>query len=86
MRGPRWVYARYFEQEPVYEELYDLAQDPLEAHNRAADPALAEVLAPAIAYAENGFPVSELIAFYWDRSVERLSTHPGFSWPCPEVP
>ena len=37
-----------------------------------------QVLAPAIAYAENGFPVSELIAYYWDASVRRLGDQPGF--------
>ncbi|MHC4055806.1 gamma-glutamyltransferase, partial [Bradyrhizobium sp. 25ACV] len=30
------------------------------------------VLAPAIRYAEEGFPLSELIAFYWDRNVAIL--------------
>jgi len=28
-----------------------------------------EILAPAIQYAENGFPLTELIAYYWGRSV-----------------
>jgi gamma-glutamyltranspeptidase/glutathione hydrolase len=36
-----------------------------------------EVLAPAIRYAEEGFPVSELIAYYWQRS-EGLKRYPGF--------
>ena len=36
------------------------------------------ILAPAIAYAEEGFPVSELIAHYWDLSVRRLGDQPGF--------
>jgi len=35
VRARRWVYSRYFEQEPVYEELYDLAADPLQEHNLA---------------------------------------------------
>jgi len=33
---------------------------------------LAEVLAPAIRYAEEGFPVSEIIALYWAASVGKL--------------
>ena len=33
---------------------------------------LGQDLAPAIRYAREGFPVSELIAFYWDRNVEIL--------------
>ena len=32
-------YLRYFEQDPVYEELYDLRTDPHESVNLAADPA-----------------------------------------------
>ncbi|MHA1126827.1 MAG: gamma-glutamyltransferase [Candidatus Heimdallarchaeota archaeon] len=37
---------------------------------------LKEVLKPAIYYAENGFPVSELVAFSWYRAIEKLSEHP----------
>lgn len=40
---------------------------------------MSEILAPAIDYAEHGFPVSELIAYYWRRSVPRLSEYPGFN-------
>ncbi|MHA1243141.1 MAG: gamma-glutamyltransferase [Candidatus Heimdallarchaeota archaeon] len=36
---------------------------------------LKEVLKPAIYYAENGFPVSELVAFSWYRALEKLSEH-----------
>jgi len=36
-------------------------------------------LAPAINYAEKGFPVSQLIAYYWNRSVPFLSKWPGFT-------
>ncbi len=45
VRGQRYKYARYFELDPVYEELYDLDNDPLETKNLARDPAYAEVLA-----------------------------------------
>jgi arylsulfatase A-like enzyme len=44
VRGERFKYARYFEQIPVYEELYDLLDDPLEARNLAADPEYLEIL------------------------------------------
>ena len=37
IRGERFKYARYFEQVPVYEELYDLLEDPLETRNLAGD-------------------------------------------------
>jgi len=36
-----------------------------------------KVLAPAIGYARNGFPLSELIAYYWHLSVPKLSKQPG---------
>ena len=38
---------------------------------------LSEVLAPAIHYAENGFPLSEVIASGWKRSEEMLASHPN---------
>ena len=37
-----------------------------------------DLLAPTVRYARDGFPVSELIAYYWQRSVPRLSKYPGF--------
>jgi gamma-glutamyltranspeptidase / glutathione hydrolase len=40
-----------------------------ELHERFGKMAMDEVLAPAISYAENGFPLTELIAYYWERSV-----------------
>lgn len=50
-----------------------------ELHERFGQMAMQDILLPAIRYAENGFPVSEVIAYYWDRSVPRLSEYPGFS-------
>jgi arylsulfatase A-like enzyme len=44
VRGERYKYARYFEQVPVYEELYDVLEDPLETSNLAADPRYQEIL------------------------------------------
>ncbi|MEM1247642.1 MAG: gamma-glutamyltransferase [Acidobacteriota bacterium] len=38
---------------------------------------LSDVLAPAIHYAENGFPVSEVISAGWARSKKMLSGHPN---------
>jgi gamma-glutamyltranspeptidase/glutathione hydrolase len=48
-------------------------------HERFGRRSMAENLAPAIAYARNGHPVHEVIAYYWDRSVPRLSKWPGFA-------
>jgi gamma-glutamyltranspeptidase/glutathione hydrolase len=38
---------------------------------------MSQVLAPTIRYAREGFPVSELIAYYWARSVPLLGKEPG---------
>ena len=48
-------------------------------HGRFGKRTMAENLAPAIRYAREGHPVHEVIAYYWDRSVPRLSKWPGFS-------
>ena len=37
VRTERWKYIRYFQQQPVYEELYDLAGDPHETVNLVKD-------------------------------------------------
>jgi len=38
-----------------------------------------EILAPAIRYAREGFPVSEVIAYYWQSNARSLQKFPGFS-------
>ena len=43
-----------------------------ELHAKFGKLPMTQVLAPAIRYAEEGFPLSELIAFYWDRNVAIL--------------
>lgn len=48
-----------------------------ELHSKFGKMPMKDVLSPAIDYANQGFPVSELIAYYWDRSVPRLSIQPG---------
>ena len=45
VRTQRWKYIRYYEQQPVYEELYDLLKDPHESCNLAADPKFSAQLA-----------------------------------------
>ena len=45
--------------------------------NRLGNLPFSEILAPAIHYAENGFPLSEVIARGWARSQEMLASHPN---------
>lgn len=47
-------------------------------HERFGKLPLERVLAPAVRYAREGFPVSEIIAYYWQRSVGPLRDQPGF--------
>ncbi len=43
---------------------------------RFGNKSMAEILEPAIAYAEGGFPVSEVIAVYWKATAAGLKKHP----------
>jgi gamma-glutamyltranspeptidase/glutathione hydrolase len=47
-------------------------------HGRFGRLSMERVLEPAIVYAEAGFPVSELIAFYWRNSLKQRGEFPGF--------
>lgn len=49
-----------------------------ELHGKFGKLPMQQVLEPAINYANEGFPVSELIAYYWARS-ESLKKYPGFA-------
>ncbi|MGE0076301.1 MAG: gamma-glutamyltransferase [Bacteroidales bacterium] len=50
-----------------------------ELHGKFGKLGMEEILQPAIDYAREGFPVSELIAYYWQRNAERLRIYEGFS-------
>ncbi|TDJ79586.1 MAG: gamma-glutamyltransferase [Planctomycetota bacterium] len=39
---------------------------------------MADVLAPAIRYAREGAPITELIAYYWEKNAEKLAEYPGW--------
>nr|WP_243664452.1 gamma-glutamyltransferase [Rhodothermus marinus] len=43
-----------------------------ELHARFGRLPMREVLAPAIRYAREGFPVSQVIAYYWAQNLERF--------------
>lgn len=47
-------------------------------NERFGSKSMQELLAPSIEYAKNGFPVSELIAYYFERNQARVGEYPGF--------
>ncbi len=47
-------------------------------HKRFGRLGMGDVLAPAIAYAEEGFPISELIAHYWQRALKSFAGYDNF--------
>ena len=49
-----------------------------ELHEKFGNLSMKENLAPAIEYAREGFPLSELIAYYWNRSAPFLKKYEGF--------
>jgi gamma-glutamyltranspeptidase/glutathione hydrolase len=50
-----------------------------ELHGRFGRLPMKDVLAPAIRYAREGFPVTEVIAHYWAINAERIGEYPGFA-------
>ncbi|MBK9290416.1 MAG: gamma-glutamyltransferase [Bacteroidetes bacterium] len=50
-----------------------------ELHKRFGKLPHASLLEPAIRYAEEGFPLTDVIAYYWKINAERLKSYPGFS-------
>ena len=49
-----------------------------ELHGKFGSLPMANILAPTIEYAKQGFPVSELIAWYLERNAERIGHYKGF--------
>lgn len=47
-------------------------------HRRFGRLPMTTILTPAIKYAREGFPVSELIAYYWQGNAAQLAKYPGF--------
>ncbi len=48
-----------------------------ELHGKFGKLPMNKILKPAIDYANQGFPVTELISYYWQKSVPRLSSQKG---------
>jgi gamma-glutamyltranspeptidase/glutathione hydrolase len=50
-----------------------------ELHGRFGRLPMEQVLAPAVRYAREGYPVTEVIAYYWQGGAENLKDYPGFA-------
>lgn len=50
-----------------------------ELHDKFGKLPMKEILQPAIAHAENGFPVTEVVAHYWALGGSRLKNQPNFA-------
>jgi gamma-glutamyltranspeptidase/glutathione hydrolase len=87
-RSPKSLSLKYF-QDNGYKEIPALGPLPVNVpgcvdgwfalHDRFGKLSMKNDLAPAIRYAREGFPLTELIAYYWGRSVPHLSRYPGFT-------
>ena len=87
-RSPQSLTLDYFKQQgltkigpkgPLSVSVPGAVDGWLELHARYGRLPMKDLLAPAISYAEEGFPVSEYIAYEWARNTERLNDYPGFA-------
>ncbi len=87
-RSPKSLTLEYF-QENGYTSIPALGPLPVsvpgcvdgwfELHDKFGKLPMTEVLEPAINYARQGFPLSEVIAYYWQRNARILKKYPGFA-------
>ncbi len=87
-RSPKSLTLRYFQEKGIT-KIPSLGPLPVsvpgcvdgwfELHGRFGKLSMREVLAPTIRYARNGFPVTELIAYYWLKNAESLKEYPNFA-------
>jgi len=86
-RAPKAVTLEYFEERgidkippfgPLPVSVPGTVDGWFELHGRYGRLPMREVLAPAIAYARDGFPVSEVIAHYLKANEARIGEFPGF--------
>lgn len=86
-RSPKSLKLEYFK-EHDYENIPAVGPLPVsvpgtvdgwfELHKKFGSMNMEQILKPAIDYAREGFPVSELIAYYWQRNARYLQRFPGF--------
>ncbi len=85
-RSPRSLSIDYF-REKGYDKIPAYGPLPVsvpgcvdgwfELHERFGNMEMEKILQPAISYAREGFPVSEVIAYYWEGGARGLSTYPN---------
>ena len=87
-RSPKSLTLKYFQQQgitdipahgPLPVSVPGTVDGWFALHGRFGTLPMAKVLAPTIAYAREGHPVHQTVAYYWNLSVPRLSKWPGFS-------
>ncbi len=86
-RAPRAMTLEYFQKNGI-EKIPPFGVLPVsvpgavdgwfELHGRYGRLPMTDILAPAIDYANNGFPVSEVIAHYFKSNERRIGEYPGF--------
>jgi len=86
-RSPKLLSLQYFQQQqlsevpklgPLSVSVPGAVDGWFELHERYGLLPMTDILAPAIAYAENGFPVSEVIAAAWASNAKSRCEFPGF--------
>jgi gamma-glutamyltranspeptidase / glutathione hydrolase len=78
----RWLQSHGYEKMPQRGPLPVTVPGAVDAwfalHERFGRRTMAQDLAPAVAYARNGHPVAETIAYYWNLKLDVMSEWPGF--------
>lgn len=86
-RSPQSLTLDYFKQQGITEipkfgalpvSVPGTVDGWFEMHDKFGSTPMRKILAPAIKYAREGFPVSELISYYLHRSVARIGQYEGF--------
>lgn len=86
-RSPKSLTAAHFEQlglkkipsfGPLPVSVPGAVDGWYELHDKFGSTPMAELLAPSIQYAREGFPVTELIAYYFELNKSRIGKYPGF--------
>lgn len=87
-RAPKAMTLEYFEERglesippfgPLPVSVPGAVDGWFELHGRYGRLDMAELLAPTINYARDGFPVSEVIAMYFQSNKKRIGDYPGFA-------